>query len=563
MLAMAGVEPVLYSDDPYVGFSTLVPHFVAGELQDGTPALVTAPNKLRLFNRQSFARDKTPNTYRVFCLGGSTTYGRPYGDATSFCGWLRQFLPVADPSRHWEVINGGGISYASYRVALLMEESLAHQPDLFIVYTGHNEFLEQRTYGEILAYPRALRGLGALAGRSRIFAAGQRVIGGGQAKMSDRATTGPAILDHEVRTLLDSSVGPDAYSRDDALREQVLQHYRFSLTRMADMARSAGAEIVFVNPAANLQHSSPFKSEASTSLTPEERMETEELYEEAKARFESDRSSAAELDAVLAMIEKGMALEDRHAHLHYLHGQVLDSLGRYPEAKVAFERARDEDVCPLRALGRTLEIVADVASAAGVPWIDFVSLVEDHSSRGIPGESLFLDHVHPTIEGNRLLALELVEILQREGIVRPVSEWGDEAIQQVTAEVEKGLDPVAHGRALSQLSRVLGWAGKLEESYRLSMQAVEKAPQMADVLHQAALGAHLTERLDEAVLLYRRTVELDPSQATAHSNLAVILDEAGRDHEAADHYRQAISLLSEKNAAYRDRLIEALGKLDL
>jgi len=444
-----------------------------------------------------------------------------------------------------------------------MEELLDHQPDLFIVYTGHNEFLEQRTYGEILAYPRALRGLGALAGRSRIFAAGQRMIESGQANKPTGASTGPVMLDHEVRTLLDSSVGPDAYSRDDALHEKVLQHYRFSLTRMVDMSRSAGAEIVFVNPAANLQHSSPFKSEASTSLTPDERMETQELYEEAKASFQGDRRSAAELDAALTMIEKAMAFEGRHAHLHYLHGQVLGALGRYPEAKVAFEHARDEDVCPLRALGRTLEIVEEVVSAAGVPWVDFVSLVEGHSPNGIPGESLFLDHVHPTIEGNRLLALDLVEVLRREDIVRPGSNWGDEAIRQVTAEVEKGLDPVAHGRALSQLSRVLGWAGKLEESYRLSMQAVEKAPRVADVLHQAALGAHLTERLDEAELLYRKTVELDPTQATAHSNLAVILDEAGRDHEAAVHYRQAIALLSEKNAAYRNRLIEALGRLDL
>ena len=58
------------------------------------------------------------------------------------------------------------------------------------------------------------------------------------------------------------------------------------------------------------------------------------------------------------------------------------------------------------------------------------------------------------------------------------------------------------------------------------------------------------------------TIELDPSIATAHSNLAVILDEAGRDREAAVHYRRAIALLGDKNAAYRDRLREALEKLE-
>ena len=84
-------------------------------------------------------------------MGGSTTYGRPYFDNVSFCGWLRAYLQAADPTRNWEVINAGGVSYASYRVAILMEELVEYDPDLFIVYSGHNEFLERRTYPQIIA----------------------------------------------------------------------------------------------------------------------------------------------------------------------------------------------------------------------------------------------------------------------------------------------------------------------------------------------------------------------------------------------------------------------------
>ena len=93
-------------------------------------------------------------------MGGSTTYGRPFDDATSFCGWLRELLPVADPSRQWELINAGGISYASYRVAALMEELADYQPDVFIVYSGQNEFLERRTYSGIIEMPAPVRGSG-------------------------------------------------------------------------------------------------------------------------------------------------------------------------------------------------------------------------------------------------------------------------------------------------------------------------------------------------------------------------------------------------------------------
>ena len=56
-------------------------------------SLVTATGRRGHFNLQRFEREKPENNYRIFCLGGSTTYGRPYDDRTSFCGWLRRLLP--------------------------------------------------------------------------------------------------------------------------------------------------------------------------------------------------------------------------------------------------------------------------------------------------------------------------------------------------------------------------------------------------------------------------------------------------------------------------------------
>ena len=554
-LALLGIERDLYDDDPYVGSSSALPHFVPGTSADGASVFETADNKLRLFHRQQFARVKADGTYRVFCLGGSTTYGRPYGDQTSFCGWLRELLRAAAPSRDWEVINAGGVSYASYRVALLMEELLARAPDLFIVYTGHNEFLERRTYGNVLATPRAVRGLGAIASRTHLWSGMRRAAD----KLRGRPPETPSstLLDDEVRTLLDGSVGPDAYRRDDDLREQVLEHFSHSLARMSDMARSVGAETLFVTPAANLRHASPFKSAPADGLDSASAERWQALFDKATEAFAGGRAEEAS-----RAIEEALAIDARHAHLHYLNGQVLDALGRFPEARSAYERARDEDVCPLRALDPLAEIVEQVAAERDLPRVDFRQLVDELAPEGIPGEETFLDHVHPTIDGNRRLALAIFEELTRRGIVRPPSGWNEDAIHRVTETVENRLDPKTHGIALSNLSRVLGWAGKLEEARKLALQATELAPRVATVQHQAALCAHLTEDLEQAVTHYRATLALDPSMVTAHSNLAVILDEADQDVEAAVHYRQAIALLSDKNAAYRERLREALAKLE-
>ena len=48
-----------------------------------------------------------------------------------------------------EVINAGGICYASYRLLDLVDECLNYEPDLIIVMCGHNEFLEPRHYGNL------------------------------------------------------------------------------------------------------------------------------------------------------------------------------------------------------------------------------------------------------------------------------------------------------------------------------------------------------------------------------------------------------------------------------
>jgi len=176
LLGLCGVRPLLYSEDPFVGFESNIPLFVEQAGSDGRAVLATARNKLEWFNAQQFPRHKGANTYRIFCLGGSTTYGRPYTDPTSFCGWLRELLPAADPSRNWEVINAGGISYASYRAAVVMEELTGYEPDLFIVYSGHNEFLERRTYRELLATPSVVSKVVSRLGRTRSYTALKRVL---------------------------------------------------------------------------------------------------------------------------------------------------------------------------------------------------------------------------------------------------------------------------------------------------------------------------------------------------------------------------------------------------
>ncbi len=543
-LTVAGVRPVLYRDDPYVGFSSQIPLFVEQARADGHVEMVTAQNKLRFFGSQRFDKTKSAGSYRVFCLGGSTTRGRPYDDETSFCGWLREFLPLADPSRDWEVINTGGVSYASYRVAMLAEELVGYEPDLLIIYSGQNEFLEHRTYGRIINTPRMVRGLGAMVSHTRTYAALKRAIDA-VGKQSGGMDDDPNLLAGEVDALLDHSVGPKDYHRDDALRDQVLEHYRYNLDRMIDIARSVGAKVVLVTPASNLRHCSPFKSEHCDGLGTERLQRWQVAFDSAEESF-----AAGQWNESLTAVDKAARIDDRYAHLHYLRGRVLFELKRFDEAKAAFERARDEDVCPLRALGPMLRIVAQVAAERGVSLVDFVEMVEDRSEHGIPGKSMFLDHVHPTIEGHRLLALRLLDEMEREKIVRPTRQWNDAAVRQVTRRVEGSLDRRAHGIALRNLSKVLGWAGKLEEARELASQATGLAPNDAEAYFQAAMGAAGLGDTRQAIDLYREAIRLDPRYAEAHNNLGTLLGKQGDFIGAEEHFQQVVAIDADDHMAY-------------
>jgi tetratricopeptide (TPR) repeat protein len=535
-LSLLGVRPLLYDEDPFVGFSSVVPLFVEQTDGAGRVQLVTAENRLRLFNRQSFPRDKSPRAVRVFCLGGSTTYGRPYDDTTSFAGWLREFLPVADPSHEWQVVNAGGISYASYRVALTMEELVRYQPDLFVVYTGHNEFLEQRTYGALRDTPLPLRRLEEAASRTRIYSALERL----QRKLGETSgTIDPArdLLPAEVDAVLDHTVGPESYTRDDQLREQILEHYRVSLVRMIALARQADADIIFVTPASNLRDFTPFKSQHAEGLNADRQEAWLEHMEQAGTEFRTQQFERA-----LTALDQAAQIDDRHAILHFLRGRVLLRLEHYAEARQAFIRARDEDVCPLRAITPMRQIVLDVAARHQVPVVDFVALMDRNAQDGIPGFDWFLDHVHPKIEGHRQLALELMEVMETQGMASVQPEWGQPAIAQVTDRVMGGLDYRAHANALRNLAKVLGWAGKFHEADQRARLAVLGLPNDANAHYLAGNAFWRDGNLDVAIAEFQQAVEIDPDYTDAWVQLGYAQREKDQPEAARDAFQRALQL---------------------
>ncbi|MFO7904970.1 MAG: GDSL-type esterase/lipase family protein [Planctomycetota bacterium] len=432
--------------DPFVGFSDQQPLFVhdaeAGEYR-------IAPARLEFFVEDSFPSPKPPGTYRIFCLGGSTVQGRPFAKETSFTTWLELALREADPSRRWEVVNCGGISYASYRLVPILQECLDYEPDLVIVCTGHNEFLEDRTYGAVRDRPGVLAKPHHYLARLRIYHVYRQLL----RKLTERSEPlpAPATLGSEVDALLDYRNGIEAYHRDPAWRAGVIRHYEFNLARMACIARHAGVPLVFVLPPSNLADTPPFKSEHRADLTKQERARIEELLEEARAQPPAARQKA------IALCKAASELDPRHAGLHFHLGKLHELQGQFDQARREFHAARDEDVCPLRILQPMEESLREVARAWSVPLLDAHQLLESRTQHGILDNSILVDHIHPSVKGHKRIGLALVETLETMGIIEPASDWRADA-QQTFQQHLDSLSTFYFFRGQQRLQSLQAWS---------------------------------------------------------------------------------------------------------
>ena len=401
--------PPVNPEDPYVSFTGLRPLFV---LDSTGMCFETAKERFAAFRRQSFAAAKGPQTFRIFCLGGSTVQGHPYSVETSFPTWLTLSLRAARPATEWEIVNCGGVSYASYRLVPLMQELLQHAPDLFILCTGHNEFLEDRSYGRLKTTPRALIRLHRAMLHLRTYSLADHWLSRKRGRHSARTA-----LSQDVQTKLDMEHGLESYRRDEVWRQGTIEHFRRNVETMVQMAHAAGVPIILMNPVSNLKDCPPFRSEFQVSLSETQRRDVADLMERAA------RLDWADAYGKIRFLEQAVAIDDRHAGLLYRIGMCYHRLGRFAEARTWFLRAKEEDVCPLRMLEPMREIVLDCANRHDVPLVDMRSLIEQQTADGIPGDEWLLDHVHPSIEGHQLVADRLYQTMEEMGFVRTPDGW--------------------------------------------------------------------------------------------------------------------------------------------
>jgi tetratricopeptide (TPR) repeat protein len=299
---------------------------------------------------------------------------------------------------------------------------------------------------------------------------------------------------------------------------------------MADLAAAANARLLFVTPLSNLRDFAPIKSVNREDLRPEGLTAWTRAFEQGCAFAKAGQSEKA----VNAFAE-AEAIDDRHADLLFRHAQALLALGKDGEAAALFVRARDEDICPLRALSATRETNLQVAKARRVPLLDFESRAAARADHEIPGDDFLADHVHLKIRASKMLALDILDKLSSEKIVTLTSEWGPAAIAAASTHVEAGIDGPRYAHELYTLSKLLDALGQPEQALKRVEEGMALSGGDLEGLCLAGRYHRKLGRIQTASDLLHRALTQHPGAACAEEELGVLLLEQNNPQAALEH----------------------------
>jgi tetratricopeptide (TPR) repeat protein len=472
-------------DNPNVSYPLFIPG--SGELAD---RYVTNPHFSRNMSVQSFARVKPIGVKRVFVLGGSAAIGWPGDPASSFSGYLQRALDQLYPGRY-EIVNVAAMSYGSHRVRDFLADVVRMEPDLIVVWSGNNEYVERNTLSRF-ARGETMGRLQRLLRHSSLYRSLRLLLGVTAPQLFVRPEGADITDPRETPQVRRGMLGRSAVTD-----RQVAENYRANLEAIAALIRESGAEGMLCTVPVNLSGWAP-NNQPPEFAGAEEGHLFERLREEAGETWRQRR-----FDEAVARYKELLALAPRYALGYFLLGDCYRALGRLDEARRAFDLAREFDPRPIRALPDFAGIVRQVAAANGLSVIDLERAFLDASGAELSGLDLFLDYVHPNEVGHKLAAATVLSAMQRH------------------------FDP---GLGVARLSALIAQDDWLERNpYHL-----------AEMFNVVGMTLSNNGDLDGAEQAFLRALREDPAFPEPACSVGHIHEHRGDLQRAKDYYQQAV-----------------------
>lgn len=365
-----------------------------GTLADGSSLVITdnpGPASYFFANRSrpgtllqsAFVMPKPTGTYRIVLAGESAMKGFPQPKCLSSGAFLEAMLGDAWPDRRVEVINLGTTAVASYPVLGMLTESLDYQPDLVVVYVGNNEFFGAYGVASLHTAGRSPTGIRLIRG-FRWLAVAQAI----DSLLAASDAT-------ENKTLMEAMMGRASIASDDPLRADAAHNLKEFTGQMVSRCRERGVPVLVCTLPANERDLAPLGEPDVSHLVGAERERLAGLL------------TSEELADALAAV----SLAPDHAGAHYRLGLVQSRTGDDAGAAASFQRAVDLDPMPWRPTGSSVAALREAAEHEGGVVCDLQGAFRAASPGGSVGWELMDDHVHPSLQGQDLVARTIVQTL--------------------------------------------------------------------------------------------------------------------------------------------------------
>lgn len=360
-----------------------------------------------------FQAPKSPGTYRIFCLGGSTTVGFPYGYIGSFSTFLRERLRSVFPEKNIEVINVGMTATNSYTTLDIVRELVNYEPDLFIVYDGHNEF-----YGalglasrEAIGSVRWMTNLYLRLVHLRTFHLMRdwiaRLV---EAVNSTPSSTAPGTMMERLAYGQHIPHGTQKY--DDCLRI-----FQANLQEFCEIARQKNIPVILSTQVSNLRDQAPFVSEFLPELSEEKKRSFQTLLSEGLGSYQ-----AGSFPQAFKAFTAASVLDSQRGDAQFAIARILDTLKRNGEAHIYYTRARDYDQLRFRTSSDFNDVIKSM-NGNGVWIADVEEAFRTHSPDSLVGTNLILEHLHPTLSGYFLIGNIDALVMRNAGLLASSEEW--------------------------------------------------------------------------------------------------------------------------------------------
>jgi tetratricopeptide (TPR) repeat protein len=312
------------------------------------------------------------------------------------------------PDRSIEVINLGLTATNSYTVNDLAAEVVALEPDLLLVYDGHNEF-----YGALGAASQESGG-----GARWLIKAYLRLVHFRTFLLLRdlyarvRVLFTPALSQAPPGTMMERLARGQYVPHDSPIYRTVLSNFVGNLHELTEMARKHHIPLILGTQVSNLRDLPPFVSGAPPGLS----------------AAEQGRLAPAFLDSVVNQPALGALYQDTlvaptHARLRYAVARGLERARQYRQADRQYRLARDYDELRFRCSSEFNEAIQRAGNVPGTRIVDFERVFSAQSPDSIVGHTLITEHLHPNARGYFLMAKAYASAIRSCGLLAPDEEW--------------------------------------------------------------------------------------------------------------------------------------------